>query len=338
MVRYLLSFICSVVLLTGCSSSSQKMIPAFSGSVGEVVVVVPNPDWNGRVGDALKAVYQEPQYGLPQQEPMFTVINVQKANFTSVFETFRNIVRVHIDPQMQGKANYEMKKNQWAKDQIVVELYAPDKDAMVTLLEENKFNLQEIFNLKEIDRLIKRNNKFGSQKEVETIEATLGVSMVLQKDVRIAKLDSNFMWLRIERERPKGGYMHQISQGILVYSYDYTAQEQFSDSNLFAVRDSLIGTHVIGTSEGAHMVTDYKYAPPLVREIDYRNHYAKEMRGLWRMTVDIMGGPMYSLVFLDEQNNKIILASGYVFAPEFDKLEFIRETEAMIKSITIPEA
>lgn len=335
----LFAILFSILVLSACSGSNQqKSLPGYSGSFGEVVIVVSNPKWNGKVGEALRNVYQAPVYGLPQDEPFFDIINVQKANFTSVFETFRNIVIVNVDSKRKKDADFQLKKNEWARGQVVVQLNASSNQELIELLEKNGSQLQDIFNNKELDRLIKRNKKFGKQGAVERLRDSLGITMVMQKDAELVEIDSNHAWIRIERERPKGGFMHQISQGILINTYEYTNKMQFSDSLVYLQRDHLLKAHVKGSVPDAYMTSDYKYVPPVSREIDYRNQYAKEVRGLWKMTVEYMGGPMYTLVTLDETNNRIIMASGYVFSPEFDKREFIREVEAMIKSIQVETA
>jgi len=51
-----------------------------------------------------------------------------------------------------------------------------------------------------------------------------------------------------------------------------------------------------------------------------------------------MGGPMYTLATLSPDSKYLYLASGYAFAPEFGKREFLRETEGIIKSIQFKEA
>ena len=45
-----------------------------------------------------------------------------------------------------------------------------------------------------------------------------------------------------------------------------------------------------------------------------------------------MGGPFVSITTLDTKNSRMITIDGYVFAPEFDKREYLREVEAIIKS------
>jgi hypothetical protein len=50
-----------------------------------------------------------------------------------------------------------------------------------------------------------------------------------------------------------------------------------------------------------------------------------------------MGGPFMSLTQLDENRNKIITIEGFVFAPAHKKRELMRQMEAILYSIKIPE-
>ena len=45
-----------------------------------------------------------------------------------------------------------------------------------------------------------------------------------------------------------------------------------------------------------------------------------------------MGGPFISLSTLNETKDKIICIEGQVFAPKFDKREYLREMEAVLYS------
>jgi len=159
------------------------------------------------------------------------------------------------------------------------------------------------------------------------------MTFVLQKDAELVRVDSTHAWIRLERERPKGGMMHQISQGVLIYKYPYTNEAQFADSNLFAVRDSILKTYIPGPGKGSYMTTEYKYVPPISDELNVQKKYAKEIRGLWKMKNGFMGGPLYTLTTLDNTDEHIVMMVGYVYAPQFDKREFTREMEAMIKSV-----
>ena len=61
------------------------------------------------------------------------------------------------------------------------------------------------------------------------------------------------------------------------------------------------------------------------------------MRGLWRMEGDMMGGPFVSVARLDEQNNRVVVAEGFVYAPETDKRNFIRRIEAALYTLRLPD-
>ena len=47
-----------------------------------------------------------------------------------------------------------------------------------------------------------------------------------------------------------------------------------------------------------------------------------------------MGGPYINYSMVDEKRNRVICIDGYVYCPKFDKREYLREQEALIKTIT----
>ena len=60
------------------------------------------------------------------------------------------------------------------------------------------------------------------------------------------------------------------------------------------------------------------------------------MRGLWRVVGDMMGGPFVSHIRLDEENNRVVVAEGFVYAPETNKGNFIRRIEAALFTLKLP--
>lgn len=67
----------------------------------------------------------------------------------------------------------------------------------------------------------------------------------------------------------------------------------------------------------------------------HNGNYATEMRGLWRLIGDFMGGPYISLAQLDIENQRVVVAFGYVYAPSKDKRNLLRQVEAMIYSLRL---
>ena len=61
------------------------------------------------------------------------------------------------------------------------------------------------------------------------------------------------------------------------------------------------------------------------------------MRGLWRVENDFMGGPYISLAVLDDENQRVVVAFGYVFAPSKNKRNFLSQVQAMVYSLKLNE-
>ena len=51
----------------------------------------------------------------------------------------------------------------------------------------------------------------------------------------------------------------------------------------------------------------------------------------------LMGGPFMSISFYDEPNKRIVTLDGFVYAPYFRKMEYLREVEAILYSYKLLE-
>ena len=54
---------------------------------------------------------------------------------------------------------------------------------------------------------------------------------------------------------------------------------------------------------------------PSYEEVEFDGHFALEVRGLWKMENDFMGGPFYSLTIVDEARGRLLTVEGYAYAP-----------------------
>ncbi len=319
------------IFLFSCNETGNYL-PGYSGNIGEVVVVIDGFHWNSITGEIIKNTLAHPQSGLPQDEPVLNLVQISSKNFSKIFQTHRNILIVDFSEKL-SEVRTEIKTNSWANGQIVIRISAPNDSSFVIYFEKYSENIVGKFLNVEIERQIEKNVKFGETKLSEKIKAKYGFSMTLQKDCYIAKEDSNFLWFRLERGRNIGGYEHQISQGIFIYWQNYTDTSLFSPDKIIAQNDSVSQKYISATSKKSFFTTSYKLFSPIAKQIQFNKNFAVEIRGLWRMENDFMGGPFVSFTILDEKNNFLITAEGYVFAPQFDKLNYLREVEAMIKSM-----
>ena len=90
-----------------------------------------------------------------------------------------------------------------------------------------------------------------------------------------------------------------------------------------------------GAFPESYMTTESRFGVDYT-PITVNGKYCGVLRGLWKMVGDMMGGPFVSHVRLDEKNNRVVVAEGFVFAPETDKRNFIRRIEAALYTLRLP--
>jgi len=124
---------------------------------------------------------------------------------------------------------------------------------------------------------------------------------------------------------------------LVVHRKPYAGPEDFSMAAMLHRRDSLLKARISSDVEGSYMTTEYRL-PPLYEEVSFRGGFASTMRGLWRMEGDFMGGPWTSIAWVDQSRGQLVTVDGYVYAPYFGKREYLRELEAMVRSVApLPE-
>ena len=75
------------------------------------------------------------------------------------------------------------------------------------------------------------------------------------------------------------------------------------------------------------------FARPSIEYKKYKGLDFAEIRGFWEVQNDFMGGPFVIHAFYDKNNPKeIIVVEGFVYAPRYDKRDYIRQVESIIYS------
>jgi len=68
----------SILLFSGCISKTDKkdLLPNSYGRMGSLAVVIDNDLWKGKVGDAVRDIFAAETIGLPQVEPLFSILQM----------------------------------------------------------------------------------------------------------------------------------------------------------------------------------------------------------------------------------------------------------------------
>jgi hypothetical protein len=314
-----------MIFLFSCKDDSVTK-RKISGKPGELIVVVPKETWDGKVGEAMKKVLLQPQFGLPQDEPLFTTINIPPAAFKDIFKTTRNIINVRISPTLDS-AKVEFKEDVWAWPQAVVNINAKTADDFIELFNQNGDRILSFMLKAERDRLQMNYARNVDKAIKSTLLKKFNIDLNIPVGFNIAVNKDNFIWLRYDTP--------EITQGIAIYTFPYKSDSTFTVDFLINKRDSVLKGNVEGSVAGSYMTTEHQL-PPSFRILRVKNNYSAEMRGLWKMEKDFMGGPFINLSVLDISNNRIIVMDGFIYAPRFDKRNYLRQVEAMIYSLQLP--
>jgi hypothetical protein len=323
----------SIISLASCETDSpSSYLLSNTGNQGELLVVAPSAFWLSTDADLLREHLATTLPVLPAPERMFKPVEVKREGFADLFRTHRNILEIRLDPE--NETSIQPKSDVYSRQQCYVVVTLRKMEDLQPLIHEKFGQLLWLFHKAEVDRLISRNRSFGSKKLNDEVKQKTGINIVTQQDFIVAKSTSDFMWLRLDRQKPLGGYQHDILQGIAIFSRPYTDTNQYSDSSLFQWRDSITSAHIQGPGNSRMKISRKMYLPESNR-ISFHKQTACEVRGLWRMEGEegvFMGGPFYSLVFFNPTNKRQYMIDGYVYAPQFDKAPLIREVEAIAKS------
>lgn len=310
------------------SNTDSNSLPSSSGKYGEVLVVLDTAIENGPVGEKVKEIFQSEVPGTPQMEPLFRMSTVDPDYFKSILKRSRNLFRISIKKQHENRIKVD--RNVWAKDQLLINLYANSEEDALRILEKNQNQIRDYYNEEELDRLTEQFLKGPDRDLMEEIEVDYGVSLLIPPAFVKMASDSNSFWLKKEKSIGE----HQVVQGLIFYSFPYESEKVFSDSAMIEHRDQISRKFIEGGRENSYMQV-YAELKPVSEEINLNGDYAKEYRGLWHMKNDFMGGPYLHYTLIDQGQNRVINIDGFVYAPKFNKREYIRELEAIIKSLEL---
>ncbi len=324
-IKHFLFAFFTLAFFVGCNSNAPIMHTNVTGRAGELVVVISKDSWDGIPGKVIRETLSQPHIGLPQEEPLFDVIDVPHAAFKDIFKSTRNIVQTSISPNVK-KEGVSFTDDVWAYPQATVQIQAKSPEQFETLFNENKEKILAYFIAAEKERMMMNYKSIYEKGVYNILNKDFGLTMKVSPGFRVMEQKKDFLWIQFDTP--------EIFQGIVVYSYPYVSESAFTVDYQLPIRDSLLKKYVPGPTEGSYMSTE-KRLEQVFNVLKHNGNYASEMRGLWRVENDFMGGPYIALSVLDVSNQRVITAFAFVYAPSKDKRNLLRQLEAMIYSMKL---
>lgn len=319
-----LSIVVVVLLFAACKGNDQNSgLKNVTGRPGELFVVATDEIWDGTVDSVFRQYLGQPQAALPQAEPIFDVMQVPPSAFTGVFKSSRSLLLVYVGSDIDS-SSVMFSRDKYAFPQALVSISARDKAELLKLFTSSSDKIIGFFMKAERERLQLNYAKLHEKEILVKANELFDVSINVAPGFKIAKTDSNFLWARYETP--------EISQGIIIYSYPYTSDSAFTASYITEHRNTILKKHIPGPTPGSYMSTETQF-PLLLNSIKKDGNYAVEVRGLWQVENDFMGGPFVSLSILDVLKRRVVTVEGFVYAPANKKRNLLQQVEAMAYSL-----
>ena len=323
----LLYIIIIAVVFNSCSQeNAKKILPGSTGKSGELVIVIKKDLWESNVGDTLRHTLAQAQTALPQPEPILTLINIPPEGFSNIFQLHRNILIIDISKKYTEPEIY-VEQEKWANYQLVLNFHAPDKNSFLSYFNENKEKIISKILIEERNRISNAQKKNQEQGIVKKLEKEHKISIVVPEGYTLDVDSASFVWISFTNA--------EIDQGVFVYYYPYIDKSQFLKESLLYRRNTTLKRYVHGSAPGSFMTTEDLF--PVIYNTYYKSDgsYIAELRGLWKLEKGYMGGPFVSISTIDSVYNRIVTVEGYVFAPNKEKRNLLRQVEAIVHSLVI---
>lgn len=318
-------FVFFIAFAMGSCTFSDKNAKAPSlGGTCDAIVVIQDTKWNTWIGDTIKAYLQSLAPGLPQPEYLFRLGQFNPGEVSDLMSKSRNILQVNISDTVKREGLF-LREDVYAAPQAILDLNAKTDTSFIRLFKNRVQNISDIFNKTERRRFIETFKQNNNIEVAQKIKKQMGFSIVIPPSYFIAKNSNDFVWVRLEHSR--------YSQAIMLYQRDYTDSSDFNTSRIIAFRNKTAKENVPGSLPGSYMSTD-TILPWQVRNVPFGTQRAIEIRGLWMVMNDYMGGPFVNYTFLSPDRKKIITAEGYVYYPSNPKRDLLLQLESILYSIS----
>ena len=306
---------------SGCKESTRSLLPSVSGKAGEILVIMEKTYWEDALGNDVRELLAHDCPWLAQQEPLYTLVNVLPSGFGDLFKVHRNLMLFVVGPQVDS-AGVIYKHDMWAQPQCVIQVSAPTQEQASALLKEKGGMIVSSFEQAERDRVIRNTMRYEETSIYNRVAELFGGAPHFPTGYKIRKASEDFVWIADDKDG--------VYQDVLIYRYP-AEEDPFQAPKIVAHRNEVMQANVPGPVAGTYMTTS-EFFPITVEYLKYRGRDLVQTRGMWEVQNDFMGGPFVSHSFYSPDGSEIFVAEAFVYAPRFDKRQYLRQVESMLYS------
>jgi hypothetical protein len=240
-----------------------------------------------------------------------------------MFQLHRNIVIVNIDPSVT-EPGVLYRNDVWARPQCVIRINAADSDTAVQLIKENSSRMVATLEQAERDRVIANTKKYEELSLAPVVTEMIGGSPHFPSGYKLKKKSDDFIWIEYHPQF--------VTQGVLVFKYPVVeGQQMMGLDSILENSKQMLQDNVPGMFENTYM-TIADVQRPSIEYKKYKGLDFAEIKGFWEVQNDFMGGPFVSHAFYSKDGKDVIVLFAFVYAPKYDKRQYLRQVESIIYS------
>lgn len=357
-MRFTILLVVVTLISFSCQNTGNPLVtdykPKAISKSNDIVVVADKEDWDGIVGDTFRYYFESAYPITPSPEPVFNLRfftpNQLKAEplrkelrtycivadlKDTLSETTKMMKMDYGDQRykrvyLNDSISTGVGKDKWAMDQLVVYLFGRGEEQLIDAIRKNFNNIAN--KVHEHDAPQIKANTYVSGRHLGLTEKILKhfkVKLDVPGDYKEAMFipgKSPMIWLRKDTRR--------AALNMVVQKFRYEDINQISVDNAIELSNQF-GQYVDSDTPGSHLIVNTKDLPVLENVKDINGNYTLEVRGIWEMEKDFMGGPFIAYLIPDANNNSYLFILNFVYAPGKEKKLFLQEMETVVNTFDL---
>lgn len=351
-MKNVLIAILTIATLSNCAGDidREEFLPDASGEHGMVLILMENGLWSSSIGENIKAQLDQDISGpFIRSEPMFDFYQLEPGTLNHMNKTSRIILKVFVDSDSSyNQTAFIEKRNVYAKGQLFLVIKDSDPNRLAQYIRNNFNPVLDLMNDFELEKYIQTFSARNHKAVNEKCEQKFGMSINLPKDSDLKVEKDDFMWVKYERSRDLLGdqtkgttnQTYWIQEGIVFWSEPYS-DSAMDPAHILMKRDTVLKYNIPGKVKGSWMSTEYdSCCAPKATLTALNGQECVIYEGNWKHGGNpgaVGGGPFVQYTVHSPNKNLALTVCGYVYAPRFDKREYIRELHAMMRSLKVAQ-
>ncbi len=347
----------SLGLVSSCNDEGgggYKVKPVALGRLNNIAVIAGEEMWESPIRDTFDFYFGSAYPIMPRPEPMFDLrhftINdldveplrkelrtyVLLADLSDAESKTTRMVKSDLGEEryrkaLNGEITSTVGKDKWAREQLIIYLMGKDKDALAKAIRENYPAVSRRINKHDENQLKASIYAARSNAAINNdILENYGIEIDIPRRYEPAIYDKedNFFWIRKDEK--------DFVMNMMFSKFSYADPSQLGKEELINYRNLLGEKYITSTEEDSYMVVNDEDLP--VYDYTYRvnNIYTREIRGIWEMVNDYLGGPFASYALLNEEKGEVIFIDTFIFAPGKEKRDMMQQLEYIVKGVRLP--